>query len=73
MCLQINLKVKQNAINVIFAVTSEQIGVYDRLQKHIEGSTSGTLSNDSSNVVELVQDQYNVSSHAPCSSGTVVM
>lgn len=56
---------KQNAINVIFAVTAEQFGVYERLQKHIEGSTSGRLSNDSSNVVELVQDQYNVS---PCST-----
>ncbi|XP_014241511.1 integrin beta-PS isoform X2 [Cimex lectularius] len=55
---QINLKVKQNAINVIFAVTSEQIGVYSRLRHHIEGSSAGVLSNDSSNVVELVKEQY---------------
>jgi len=56
---QINLKVKQNAINVIFAVTADQLSVYDRLGQHIEGSTSGKLTGDSSNVVELVQEQYN--------------
>lgn len=55
---QINLKVKQNSINLIFAVTAEQIAVYERLREHIEGSHAGTLSNDSANVVELVQEQY---------------
>lgn len=58
---QINLKVKQNAINVIFAVTAEQIAVYERLREHVEGASAGTLSNDSANVVELVRDQYDVS------------
>lgn len=58
---QINLKVKKNAINMIFAVTNEQSKVYEQLSKHIEGSTSGILSEDSSNVVELVQEQYDVS------------
>ncbi|XP_026495256.1 integrin beta-PS [Vanessa tameamea] len=56
---QINLKVKQHAINVIFAVTSEQISVYEQLSKHIEGSSSGILSEDSDNVVDLVREQYN--------------
>ncbi|XP_017782378.1 PREDICTED: integrin beta-PS-like [Nicrophorus vespilloides] len=55
---QINLKVKQNAINVIFAVTEEQISVYNKLKEHIEGASSGQLSNDSSNIVDLVKDQY---------------
>lgn len=59
---QVNLKVKQNAINVIFAVTAQQIGVYEKLAKHVEGSTSAVLSDDSSNVVDLVKDQYGVSS-----------
>lgn len=58
---QINLKVKQNAINVIFAVTAQQIDVYNRLAEHIEGSTSAILSEDSSNVVDLVREQYGVS------------
>ncbi|KAL4702519.1 hypothetical protein ACJJTC_001404 [Scirpophaga incertulas] len=56
---QINLKVKHHAINVIFAVTAEQISVYEELSKHIEGSSSGVLSDDSDNVVDLVRDQYN--------------
>ncbi|XP_050434816.1 integrin beta-PS isoform X2 [Adelges cooleyi] len=56
---QINLKVRQNSINMIFAVTAEQISVYERLKQHIEGSSAGTLSNDSANVVDLVKDQYN--------------
>ncbi|XP_055305267.1 integrin beta-PS isoform X2 [Sitodiplosis mosellana] len=55
---QINLKVKENAINVIFAVTSTQTTVYEKLSKHIEGSSSATLSDDSSNVVDLVKEQY---------------
>ena len=58
---QINLKVKENAINVIFAVTSSQLSVYEKLSKHIEGSSSAALSEDSSNVVDLVKEQYSVS------------
>lgn len=57
---QINLKVKENAINVIFAVTADQISVYEQLKSHIEGATSGQLSDDSSNIVELVKEQYQV-------------
>ncbi|KAK2580997.1 hypothetical protein KPH14_006050 [Odynerus spinipes] len=56
---QINLKVKQNAINIIWAVTEEQINVYKKLTKHVEGSFAGKLSDDSSNVVELIREQYN--------------
>ncbi|KAJ0180473.1 hypothetical protein K1T71_003877 [Dendrolimus kikuchii] len=56
---QINLKVKKHAINVIFAVTAEQISVYEQLSRHIEGSSSGILSEDSDNVVDLVREQYN--------------
>jgi integrin beta 1 len=58
---QINLKVKENAINIIFAVTQSQHEVYNKLSSHIEGSSSAVLSEDSSNVVELVRDEYNVS------------
>lgn len=57
---QINLKVKENSINVIFAVTTSQYDVYKKLSKHIEGSSSAVLSDDSSNIVQLVQDEYNV-------------
>jgi len=58
---QVNLKVKQNAINVIFAVTANQINIYDKLKDNVEGASSGTLSEDSSNVVDLVREQYDVS------------
>lgn len=55
------MKVRQNSINMIFAVTAEQTSVYERLKQHIEGSTTGTLSDNSENIVELVKDQYSVS------------
>ena len=54
-------QVKENSINVIFAVTAEQRETYDELSRHIEASSAGTLSNDSSNVVQLVKEQYDVS------------
>ncbi|XP_014224421.1 integrin beta-PS-like isoform X1 [Trichogramma pretiosum] len=56
---QINLKVKENSINIIWAVTEEQIKVYQSLTKLIEGSYAAKLSNDSSNIVDLVREQYN--------------
>ncbi|XP_037807558.1 integrin beta-PS isoform X1 [Lucilia sericata] len=55
---QINHKVKQNSINIIFAVTANQHSVYEKLSQHIEGSSSAILSNDSSNVVDLVREEY---------------
>lgn len=57
---QINMKVKENSINVIFAVTESQIDVYKKLEEHIEGSSSGKLSTDSANIVDLVKEQYEV-------------
>lgn len=56
---QINMEVKKHKVNIIFAVTSDQLPVYKQLSDHLEGSTAGKLENDSSNVVELVKDQYN--------------
>lgn len=55
---QINMKVKQSAINLIFAVTEDQLDVYKRLSQHIEGSSAAQLANDSSNVIDLIQKQY---------------
>ena len=57
---QINQKIKENSVNLIFAVTEEQIHIYEQLSKHVQGSSYGVLSNDSSNVVELIQEQYKV-------------
>ncbi len=47
-------------MNIIFAVTEEQFDVYNLLKENVEGSSAGTLSNDSSNIVELVKAQYQV-------------
>lgn len=55
---QINMKVKQSAINLIFAVTEDQLDVYKRLSQHVEGSSAAQLANDSSNVIDLIQKQY---------------
>ena len=57
---QINHKVKENSVNLIFAVTEEQFSVYNLLKENIEGSSAGTLTNDSSNIVQLVKEQYQV-------------
>ena len=47
-------------MNLIFAVTEEQFSVYNLLKENIEGSSAGTLTNDSSNIVQLVKEQYQV-------------
>jgi len=58
--LQLNNKVQENAINVIFAVTESQREAYSVLMNIIEGSKVGLLAADSSNVLELVEQQYKV-------------
>nr|XP_016942202.1 integrin beta-PS isoform X1 [Drosophila suzukii]XP_036675853.1 integrin beta-PS isoform X1 [Drosophila suzukii]XP_036675854.1 integrin beta-PS isoform X1 [Drosophila suzukii] len=55
---QINQKVKDNAINIIFAVTANQLSVYEKLVQHIQGSSAAKLDSDSSNVVTLVKSEY---------------
>lgn len=55
---QVNMKVQENHVNVIFAVTASQFEIYKELNPLIEGSSSGMLMNDSSNVVELIKGEY---------------
>lgn len=55
---QINQVAKQHKINLIFAVTREQSSVYSRLAQMVEGSSQGELTADSSNVVQLVKEEY---------------
>lgn len=55
---QINHKIQENKVNIIFAVTANQVPVYERLTTLLEGSSAGKLENDSSNVVDLVRNQY---------------
>ncbi|KAK7075788.1 Integrin beta-1, partial [Halocaridina rubra] len=56
---QINQVAKEHKMNIIFAVTEEQASVYSRLSQMIEGSSHGQLTANSSNVVELVKQEYN--------------
>ena len=59
---QINDKVQNNSINIIFGVTAEHKSVYEKLSEVIEGSATTILSKDSSNIVKLVEQEYKVSS-----------
>ena len=55
---QINKVVKENSVNLIFAVTESELHIYEQLSAAVEGSSVGKLSNDSGNVVQLVVNQY---------------
>ncbi|GFS35725.1 integrin beta-PS [Nephila pilipes] len=55
---QINRQIRDHKINMIFAVTSDQVNLYEMLSKRLAGSSTGKLENDSSNVVDLVRQQY---------------
>ncbi|KFM66785.1 Integrin beta-PS, partial [Stegodyphus mimosarum] len=55
---QIKNQVKKNYVNIIFAVTSDQVKLYEKLSRLLTGSSTGKLENDSSNVVDLVRQQY---------------
>lgn len=56
----INEKVREYAVNVIFAVTESQEGVYKKLSEQIVGSYSSILQEESIGTVELIRDGYNV-------------
>lgn len=55
---QLATKISENKVNVIFAVTADLLPIYESLSKFIEGSTSGKLEGDSSNVVTLIRENY---------------
>ncbi|PSN34504.1 Integrin beta-PS [Blattella germanica] len=48
----------KNAINVIFAVTEPQVKAYGYLAKSVEGAKASSLTEDSSNILQLVEEQY---------------
>ncbi|CAG7837086.1 unnamed protein product, partial [Allacma fusca] len=55
---QLNAKVKETQINVIFAVAVNQKLLYEKLSSRIIGSKTVTLESDSSNVVEVIRTEY---------------
>lgn len=57
---QISRLVQEESMNVIFAVTENVVRPYEAFKPLVRGSSVGVVSKDSSNVVNLVEDQYKV-------------
>lgn len=57
---QINRKAREHNINIIFAIPPNMIKIYNSLSRSISGSSTGTLKDDSQNVVALVSSEYEV-------------
>lgn len=55
---QINQKAMDQSVNLIFAVTINQVHIYEKLSGLVKGSSTGMLENDSSNIVDLVKAEY---------------
>ncbi|XP_049808264.1 integrin beta-PS-like [Schistocerca nitens] len=55
----ITQRIQEESAHVIFAVTSNRIQVYQELEKLLLGSRVEVLLEDSSNIVTLLQNQYN--------------
>ncbi|XP_030629436.1 integrin beta-3b [Chanos chanos] len=51
-------KMSENNINLIFAVTSSVVPLYKNYSELIPGTAVGVLSDDSGNVIQLIQDAY---------------
>ncbi|XP_030591196.1 integrin beta-3a [Archocentrus centrarchus] len=51
-------KMSENNINLVFAVTSYVEPLYSDYSKLIPGTTVGTLSDDSGNVIQLIEQAY---------------
>jgi Ribonuclease G/E len=54
----INHAAKQHSVNVIWAVTSSHLSLYQGLTQLLTASVAGEISSDSSNIVELIEDLY---------------
>lgn len=55
---QINFKAKEKSIHIIFAVTMTCYDWYKDLVYYIQGSSAAVLSNDSSNILSLIKEEY---------------
>uniref|UniRef100_A0A674NLW0 Integrin beta n=1 Tax=Takifugu rubripes TaxID=31033 RepID=A0A674NLW0_TAKRU len=51
-------KMSENNINLVLAVTSYVVSLYKEYSQLIPGTTVGILSDDSGNVIELIQEAY---------------
>ncbi|XP_033639880.1 integrin beta-1-like [Asterias rubens] len=55
---RLSIRMREHNVIPIFAVTVDHIDVYEALTNFVEGSTVGVLYADSSNVVDLIKDNY---------------
>ena len=55
---QLSQIVRKHKVNIIFAVTGSKLDTYKELSKLIEGSSTALLKSDSSNVVDLIKEEY---------------
>lgn len=55
---ELDKKVRQNQVIILFAVTTPVYRTYENIVYEITGSSIGTL--DSANIVELIRNEYNV-------------
>lgn len=53
--------IAKKKVNIIFAVEKDMKNNYEALSRMIEGSVVGILEKDSSNIVDLVAENYKVS------------
>ena len=58
---QINRAIVSNQINIIFSVPDSALKVYETLSENLQGSVTGRLAENSSNIVDLIKDNYKVS------------
>lgn len=57
---QISAKLSEKNVNIIFAVTQSQLPLYQTLTELIDGAVVGELKQDSSNIVNLISQNYKV-------------
>jgi hypothetical protein len=57
---QISAKLSEKNVNIIFAVTQSQLVLYQTLTELIDGAVVGELKQDSSNIVNLISQNYRV-------------
>ena len=57
---QISAKLSEKNVNIIFAVTQSQLALYQTLTELIDGAVVGELKQDSSNIVNLISQNYRV-------------
>ena len=55
---QLSQLVRKHKVNIIFAVTASKLETYKELSKLIEGSSTALLKQDSSNIVDLIKEEY---------------